>query len=76
MTPNDFPTEGRQFIIPGTERAKPTRRQFFKAEGRQLVIPGTGPISMREHLTRLMMKPIKPRRRQVGLGGTGLFKWP
>jgi len=70
MTPNDFPTEGRQFIIPGTERIK---RQSFKSEGSQLVIPGADPVSMREYLARLMMKPIKPRRRQVGLAGTGLF---
>jgi hypothetical protein len=70
MTPNEFDAEGRQFMIPGTER---TKRQTFKAEGRQFVIPGAGHISMREHMARLMMKPIKPRRHQIGLAGTGLF---
>jgi hypothetical protein len=70
MTPAEFSAEGRQYIIPGTERIK---KQTFKAEGRQLVIPGAERIRMREHLVRLMMKPIRPRRRQVGLAGTGLF---
>jgi len=76
MTPSNFPTEGRQFVIPGAERITPKKRQSFKAEGRQLVIPGADPVSIREHLTRMMMKPIKPRRRQIGLAGTGLFKGP
>jgi hypothetical protein len=70
VTLNEHPTEGRQYIIPGTERIK---RLSFKSEGRQLVIPGADRISMREHLVRLMMKPIKPRRRQIGVAGTGLF---
>ena len=67
---NTHPTEGRQYIIPGTERIK---RQSFKAEGRQLVIPGADPIPQREHLARMVMKPTRPRRHQVGLAGTGLF---
>jgi hypothetical protein len=70
MTPNEFNAEGRQFMIPGTEHIK---RQTFKAEGRQFVIPGAECIKMREHLARMMMKPIKPRRQQIGLTGTGLF---
>jgi hypothetical protein len=73
MTPAEFSAEGRQYIIPGTERPK---RQAFKAEGRQLVVPGADRISMREHMERLMLKPIKPRRRQIGLAGTGLFGQP
>ena len=70
MIPAEFSAEGRQYIIPGTERIK---RQTFKTEGKQLVVPGADRISMREQMARLMMKPIKPRRRQVGLSGTGLF---
>jgi len=71
MTPEEFSTEGRQFTIPGTARIK---RQSFKAEkSGQLVMPGTDPVSNREHMARLMIKPNKPRRRQVGLAGTGLF---
>ena len=70
VTLNEHPTEGRQYIIPGTERPK---RQTFKAEGKQLVIPGADRISMREHMARQMLKPIKPRRRQIGLAGKGLF---
>jgi hypothetical protein len=70
MTPTEFPNEGRQYIIPGTEQIK---QQTFKADGKQLVIPGAERIKMREHMARLMVKPIKPRRRQVGLAGTGLF---
>ena len=70
MIPAEFSAEGRQYIIPGTERIK---RQTFKTEGKQLVVPGADRISMREHMERMMMKPIKPRRRQIGLGGTGLF---
>ena len=70
MTPAEFTAEGRQYIVPGTERIK---RQTFKAEGKQLVIPGADPVSMREYMGRLMLKPIKPRQHQVGLSGTGLF---
>jgi hypothetical protein len=70
MTPAEFSAEGRQYIIPGTERIK---QQSFKAEGKQLVVPGAELIKMREHMARLMMKPIKPRLRQIGLSGTGLF---
>jgi len=60
----------RHHIIPGTERIK---KQMFKAEDGRLVIPSVGPVLMRGYMTRLMMKPIKPRRRQTGLAGTGLF---
>jgi hypothetical protein len=70
VTPAEFSSEGRQYIVPGTECPK---RQTFKTEGKQLVVPGADRISMRQHMERLMLKPIKPRRRQVGLGGTGLF---
>jgi hypothetical protein len=41
--------------------------------GGQLVILGAERISTGEHLTRLMTKPMAPRRRQTGLPGTALF---
>ena len=38
------------------------------------VDPGADPVSMRKHITQLMMmKPVKPRLRQVGLAGTGQY---
>ena len=46
MTPAEFSSEGRQYVIPGTERPK---RQSFKTEGKQLVVPGADQISMREY---------------------------
>ncbi len=64
---------GMQYIIPGTERiAKPIRR-VFRADGNQLVIPGAERISTGAYLKRLSELPMRPRRRQVGLGGTDLF---
>ncbi len=65
---------GMQYVIPGAERAPRPRRCVFIADGDQLVIPGAERISTRAHLARLAEKPIMPRRGQVGLLGTALFR--
>ena len=64
---------GLQYVLPGAERIEPTRL-MFQADDNQLVIPGAERISMREYLARLADKPLRPRQRQVGLVGTGLFR--
>lgn len=63
---------GLQYVIPGAERVT-TKRRRFNADGTQLVIPGAERISTSEYLARLAGKPLRPRRRQAGLAGTGLF---
>ena len=77
MTPTEFSVEqtefGIQYVIPGTERIEQKRHSFSVEDSGQYVIPGAERISTGEHLTRLMEKPITPRRRQFGLGSTGLF---
>ncbi len=76
MTPTEFNTKstpgGVQYVIPGTERTIKSRHTY-KLEGDQLVLPGAERISTKEYLTRLVEKPITPRRGQIGLSGTGLF---
>ena len=81
MTPSKFQVEktptGMQYVIPGTERIVKPRPRAFKADwtpaGEQLVIPGAERISQAKYVARLIDRPLKPRRRQVGLRGTGLF---
>ena len=81
MTPADFTIEttefGLQYVIPGMERIKKSKRPVFGADGTpsgdQLVIPGAEAISTKEYLERLAGKPLVPRRGQIGLRGTGLF---
>ncbi len=77
MTPAEFSIDktasGLQYVIPGAERIEQKRRSFPVEDGGQFVIPGAERISTGEHLTRLMTKPMVPRRRQVGLHGTALF---
>ena len=81
MTPSEFQVEktttGMQYVIPGTERIVRPKPRAFKADwtpaGDQLVIPGAERISKAEYVSRLVDRPLTPRRRQVGLRGTGLF---
>ena len=81
MTPSEYRVEktatGLQYVIPGTERIVGPRLRAFETDrtpaGDQLVIPGAEKISTAEYVARLAMKPITPRRGQIGLGGTGLF---
>jgi hypothetical protein len=72
MTELERTPAGLQYVIPGAERMK-SKRRMFQVDGNQLVIPGAERISTAEHLARLAAKPLRPRRRQVGLVGTGLF---
>ena len=81
MTPSEFQFEktptGMQYVIPGMERIVKPRPRAFKTDwtpaGDQLVIPGAERISQAEHVARLVDRPLKPRRRQVGLRGARLF---
>ncbi len=81
MTPSKFQVEktptGMQYVIPGTERIVKPRPRAFKADwtpaGEQLVIPGAERISQAKYVARLIDRPLKPQRRQVGLRGTRLF---
>lgn len=81
MTRSEFQVEktavGLQYVIPGTERIVKLKRQTFKTDktpaGDQLVIPGAERISTAEYVARLIDRPLKPRRSQVGLSGAGLF---
>lgn len=77
MTPTNYQVEktaiGMQYVIPGTERIVKPKPRVLKADGDQLVIPGAERISTAEYVSRLAEKPMTPRRRQIGLGGTGLF---
>ncbi len=81
MTPSEYQAEktatGLQYVIPGTERIVKPRLRAFKVDrtlaGDQLVIPGAERISTAEYVARLAVKPITPRRGQIGLRGTGLF---
>jgi hypothetical protein len=77
MTPSNNPIEktaaGLQCVILGAERVPRPRQTIPKAEGAQYIIPGAERISTAEHVARLIDKPLRPRRRQVGLHGTSLF---
>jgi hypothetical protein len=82
MTPADFTIEktifGLQYVIPGMERIRKSKQPVFEADktpaGDQLVIPGAETISTKEYLVRLAGKPLLPRRGQIGLQGTELFR--
>ena len=77
MSPSDHEIEktpaGLQYVMPGTERVRQPRHRVPKIEGDQYIIQGAERISTAEYVARLINKPLRPRRGQVGLHGTSLF---
>jgi hypothetical protein len=77
MSPSDHEIEktaaGLQYVMPGTERVRQPRHRVSKTEGDQYIIQGAERISTAEYVARLINKPLRPRRGQVGLHGTSLF---